>query len=160
MSLVVEFKPILSFLTTLAPLAGVWLGAWLTDNRSLKERAWAQKAQAYSDTFEALHIMQRFFDAAAEDELVRRDRPADVTAQRAAEYREARQKMLRAVARQSWLLPEAVSARVARMETVFDAAYASYFEDLDASSHECQQAAKDLRELARRDMLGSSALRS
>lgn len=143
-----------AFLTALGSLLGVWLGALLTENRSLRERAWSQKAQAYADTFEALVVMGRFLDAEVQDELIRRERSPEYVQRRRDEYGVAREQMRRAIARQSWLLPEAVSARVDQLEAIFDGHYESYFDDMDASAAECGRAEKDLRALARADMLG------
>jgi len=140
-------------LAAMTSLFGVWIGSLLTESRSLRERAWGQKAQAYSDTFEALAIMGRFLDGEVDDELVRRERAPEDVVRRRAEYAAARAQMQKAIARQSWLLPEAVSERVEKLEAVFDGHYTSYFDDVDASAAECGRAEKDLRALAKADML-------
>lgn len=133
-------------------IAVVVLGARFAREQAHDGRIWDRKAEAYSAILEALHEMEEWFNRALDDMYRCRDVDEATQATRNQGYRDATILLRRNLARQVWLLPVTVQARVAAMNKVLSARYESWFEDIDAGSFEVRRTIADIVEFARRDM--------
>ena len=133
-------------------ITAVWLAARFAAQQAHIGRIWERKAEAFSAILEALHEMLEWYWAYLDDEFSRRD-PNDATRNaRNADYSAARKLLRRSIAREIWLLPADVQARVASMNRVLTARYESFFEDIDTGWVEVKQAIADISEMAQTNL--------
>jgi hypothetical protein len=102
-----------------APLAA-WLAAHFALRRFYSEKVWERKTGTYSSIFDALHDMQRWFDAHLRDCEAHREMPHDAQEKLSADYDEADAKLARQLDRERWLLPSKCSERLAQMRRDLD----------------------------------------
>jgi hypothetical protein len=92
-------------ITATASFVGAWLAARFALYRFYKEKVWERKA-AYTAIFEALHDMEKWFDAHISARRKDHEIPDDETERIGKEYRAARDLLERRLAAESWLLPD------------------------------------------------------
>ncbi|MDQ0465226.1 hypothetical protein QO010_003013 [Caulobacter ginsengisoli] len=126
--------------------------AQLTATRSHDERVWIRKAAAYSAIFEALGEMAEVHDFWLNTIYLHRETTPEVDAERAATYRLAKAKLMRAVNAETWLLPQPVSEEIAALRKVLETSYDSWFDDIDSGAAALAKTAARLSAFARSDM--------
>lgn len=134
-------------------VAVVVLGANFAGKQAHLQKIWDRKAESYTAILEALHEMDEWFSQALDDEYLRRDVDETISAARATDYRAAYKRLKRSVAREVWLLPDAVQDRTVAMNKVLSARYESWFEDIDAGCSEVRKTVRDIAEYARGDLI-------
>jgi hypothetical protein len=94
---------------------GGWIAAQFALGRFRKEKVWERKTVAYTTIFDALYDMSRWFDAHSEAEQNGGELSEQRSNELGDEYRKARDMMLRRIASETWLLPEACINRITVM---------------------------------------------
>jgi hypothetical protein len=98
-----------------APLAA-WLAAHFALRRFYSEKVWERKTASYSTILDALHDMQRWFDAhLTQLQRAHEEMPHDEEEKLSADYDEADAKLARQLDRERWLLPSKCTERLAQM---------------------------------------------
>jgi hypothetical protein len=139
--------------TAIVAVFSVLIGARLTEGRTYREKNWDRKAVAYSDVFEAIGTIERVLTEWYEEYVEQREDNEIKSENDRLKYRDAQQKMLVTIWRESWSLPEAVVSRLERLKKDLDERHESWMEKLDCSIFACRAATLDLQQLARADMV-------
>lgn len=139
-------------LTIAGPIIGIWLGVLLTERKARRERIWDLKAKSYSEIFESLEMMRRFFDQAMSD-LVRQKELSSVEEKAANDaYRTQRDQLFLLIARESWVLPDQVQKEISRLRDRLRARQETYWESIDDGQGALKSASTKLLDFARTDM--------
>jgi len=138
------------------PFAAAAFGGWLTAQFALgrfrKEKMWERKTAAYTSMFEALHDMRVWFDRHWDAEVERRDISEEESRRLAAEYRSARDALLRRIASESWLLPDACIERINHLNATLAERHETFFDEVDSGSAALTSAVTDLKTIVRDDL--------
>ncbi|WP_430428734.1 hypothetical protein [Parasphingorhabdus sp.] len=139
-------------LTIAGPIIGIWLGVLLTERKARRERIWDLKAKSYSEIFESLETMRRFFEQAMND-LVRQKDLSSAEENAANEaYRNQRDQLFLLIARESWVLPDKVQNEIFILRDRLRARQESYWESIDDGGGALKSASVVLLDFARTDM--------
>lgn len=122
--------------------------------RSMHERIWDRKAEAYSTIFGELNVMMRWVDEEIMD-MVNQTGPSEaVRAERGKRYRDARDKLDMIAAQQSWLLSEDAQQVLQRMDREMTAPTMSFVwsDELEKTNGALVTAVQELTRLAKAEM--------
>ena len=92
-------------LSAVASFVGAWLAANFALRRFYKERIWERKAAAYSAIFEALHIIEQWYDKHYDAYFEQRELPDEVTKKLRTNADAAEEDLERRLAAETWLIP-------------------------------------------------------
>jgi hypothetical protein len=145
-------QAITTIATGLVAVVAVWLTSRLASRRAHDERTWNRKADAYSAIFEALDDFQRWYDTYLEREFDGRELSEQQSADLTESSKQARLKLARVLASQSWLLPVEIEERIRALNEALDERHESWFESVDAGAFEVRQAKKDVLLIAQREL--------
>jgi hypothetical protein len=120
----------------------------LASQRSHDERVWSRKADAYAEIFRSIEAMQACYAAWEAQELLRQELSDERETQLRDENTEAHRILRSTVAANSWLLDINVEKRCQDIHRALGTHHDSWFEHVDASSHELSLATSDLKALA------------
>jgi hypothetical protein len=132
---------------------GGWIAAQFALSRFRNERTWERRADAYSEIFGALHRAGEWFSQ-HQDALERGEKIPEERSQRMnKQYAEARVKMRRRIAAETWVLRADLEQRIDLLEdTLNSRLFTSFDEMLDKGSAAVEAAINDLRQIARKDL--------
>ena len=147
-----------SLLPAFAAVIAVRLTSRLTSIMSHDDRVWERKAEAFAAIFEALHDMQTFFDRELMDEVSGREIDQAEQLERSRGYRSARDRLLQTVAREVWLLPDAVKEVTKKLNTDLWKRAETWFDDMESGSLAVAAAVHELSKLAAEDLRRPSLL--
>lgn len=146
---------------TIAPVAAlvaVWMTSHLASKRTMSEKIWERKANAYGAILEALHEMDAWYTVNMNDEMLQREPSDEVADERYKHYKEARKRLRGVVGRESWLIDPAVTECMKSIEDALERRYDSWFENLDAGGTAVGKATQRIMELAAKE-LGTRLIR-
>lgn len=147
-----------SGISAFVAVLAVWLTSRLASIRGHDDRVWDRKAGAYSAIFEALFDMEMFFDKHLEDHMRGRDVSADESKERYQAYAAARHRLGQVLAREVWLLSDAVKVEKDKLSTELEKRYEGWFEDMDSGCAAVIAARKAIAKLASDDLRRPSLL--
>jgi hypothetical protein len=138
------------------PFVAVLFGGWITAQFALgrfrKEKVWERKTAAYTVIFDALYEMTTVNEEHYDAEITKRDVLQERVEELHVIYRKAQETLLRRLASEAWLIPEACAERIAVLMKELRSQRESWFEELDADGAALARATRDLRELVRNDL--------
>jgi hypothetical protein len=141
-----------SWLPAAVALLVVWLTSRLASIRAHDDRVWDRKAGAYSAIFEALFDMEMFFDKHLEDHMNGRDISSDESQALYQAYSAARKRVGQILAREAWLLSDAVRAEKDKLNTELAKRGKDWFDDMDSGCAAVIAARKAIAQLASDDL--------
>ena len=149
-----------SGISAFVAVLAVWLTSRLASIRAHDDRVWDRKAGAYSAIFEALFDMELFFDKHLNDYMNGLDVSPDENTERHRAYASARHRLGQVMAREVWLLSDAVKAEKDELSSKLERRYENWFEDIDSGCAAVIAARKAITRLASADLRRPSLLPS
>jgi hypothetical protein len=143
---------LIACLSAAASFIGAWLAANFALRRFYKERMWERKAAAYSAIFEALHVIERWYDKHHDAYFEQRDLPEETTNKLRADANAAEDQLERRLASETWLLPDSCRKCLADMTSELKKRDQDWFTYIDTGVGTIRKATSELRQLVRSDL--------
>lgn len=139
-------------LSAVASFVGAWLAANFALRRFYKERIWERKAAAYSAIFEALHIIEQWYDKHYDAYFEQRELPDEVTKKLRTNADAAEEDLERRLAAETWLIPTHCRERLTKLTNDLKKRDGDWFAYLDTGVGAILKATNELREMVRADL--------
>jgi hypothetical protein len=138
-------------------IAGSFLGAWLAAHFALasfyRERIWERKAAAYSAIFEALAVINRWYDKNYDALITYRELPTETKMKLRTDANAAEDELERCLARETWILPATSRHLLNKLTTdLKETNNQEPFIYLDASLGMIDKAVNELRQIVQADL--------
>jgi hypothetical protein len=140
------------FVTAAVALAAVALTSWLATRRTVSERIWDRRAEAYSSILGALDEMLWWHETHINDLQLGRDTDPKEHIERQNRYREASAALRRVVSREAWFVSDAVQQRINEMHKKAAEHEHDWFDMLDTGAFEIRRAIGDITAMARAEL--------
>jgi hypothetical protein len=143
---------LIALLSAIASFFGAWLAAHFALRHFYKERIWERKVAAYSAIFEALHIIERWYDQHFDAYVEQRDLSSETTTKLKKDANEAEEALERRLASETWLIPEECRLHLNSLTAKLKNRPVDWFTYLDDALGVLTKGTDHLRTLVQKDL--------
>jgi hypothetical protein len=141
-----------ALLSAIAAFVGSWLAARFALDRFRHEKIWERRAAAYTAMFEALHEQENWYTTHLRAEMVGRELKDDEKDKLSAESNAAEAALKRRLDAETWLVSDEFTKRLKRLFKDLERRSETWIDHLENGEVAIENALRDLRIIARREL--------